>query len=370
MRFQEEFPQEMPLNGIETIFRDFYRKYPERNLELPHPLESFSDILKASAEQSGVPFSNLLMQSSLDEDLFFHRDSDTELYRHLRYLPANWHSHAFFEIVCVVEGCCINYMGEQELSMKKGDVCIIAPETIHALSAFSDDCVVINIILRTSTFEKAFFGVLTNEDVLSDFFSRSLYHSRNRSYLLFRTGGDQEVFDFVLYAYREFHRNHLYRERFLNNIISAFFILLLRNHGSDVSFPEDDKNDCDQNVVFILKYIQEHFTAVTMKELSEFFSYSERQLQRIIKSSTGCSFSANIQRLKMRHAARLLKNPGMSVSAVAEELGYQDAGNFRNVFKKYYGVTPGEYREKSPAFPKFPESQKFSPGPDDNPSRI
>lgn len=345
MRFQEEFPRQTALNEMERICRDYYRKYPERHLDLPHATESFSDILEAASQKAAGPYAGLLLQDRLNEELFFHSGSDTEIYRHLRYLPASWHSHSFFEIVCVTEGSCTNYIGGREIPMQAGDICIIAPETLHAVSAFSDDSIIINIILRTSTFERAFFGVLANEDVLSDFFSRSLYHSQTRSYLLFRTGKDTEVFDFVLYAYREFSRNHLYRERFLNNIISAFFIVLLRNHGADVIFSEKEKSGYDENAVLILKYIQEHFATVTLKELADFFCYSERQVQRILKTCTGSSFSAIIQSLKMRRAARLLKNPGVSVADAAQELGYQDAGSFRQAFKKYYGSAPGEYRK-------------------------
>lgn len=38
-------------------------------------------------------------------------------------------------------------------------------------------------------------------------------------------------------------------------------------------------------------------------------------------------------------------NPDISLSVIAEELGYQDSGNFRHTFKKFYGVTPAEYRD-------------------------
>lgn len=230
--------------------------------------------------------------------------------------------------------------------MQAGDICIIAPSTQHAISVFSDECIVINILLRTSTFETAFFGILADSGVLSDFFMRTLYHSKTHPYLFFRTDKDQEVLDYVLYAYQEFLDNHQYKERFLNNIISAFFIILLRNHGSSVCIPEIDTQGNDENVIFILKYIQENYCTVTLKELAHFFHYSERQLQRIIKSSTGSSFSENIQKLKMRQAVRLLSNPDLSIAAVAEELGYQDTGNFRHIFRKYYGMTPFEYREQ------------------------
>ena len=347
MIFRDAFPQQNQLNSLEHTFKLLHTQFPERNLQLPHSSEYLSDILKLAAQRSGRSFPNQLLESRLEEDSFFRSGFDTELYRHLRYLPACLHSHSFLEVVCVVEGNCMNYIQEQELHMHKGDICIIAPETTHAISAFSDDCVIINIVLRTSTFEKVFFGVLSENDVLSDFFTRTLYHSKTHPYLFFRTGEDQELFDYALYAYREFLRNRQYKERFLNNIVGAFFIILLRNHGSNVIVPEADSHGHDENVVFILKYLQENYTSVTLKELAEFFNYSERQIQRIIKNCTGMSFSQNIQKLKMRQAARLLINPDMPISAIAEELEYIDPGNFRHIFKKYYGMTPAEYREQN-----------------------
>ncbi|MCI9441257.1 MAG: AraC family transcriptional regulator [Ruminococcus sp.] len=36
----------------------------------------------------------------------------------------------------------------------------------------------------------------------------------------------------------------------------------------------------------------------------------------------------------------------MSVTEVAENVGYTDVRNFRRIFKRYYGVTPTKYRDK------------------------
>ncbi len=344
MIFREKFPKQMEMNELELTLKELWTAHPELNLNYPHPQEYYTQVFAHVAHMTNHPFPDKILNARLDEPSFFREDYDTELYRHLRYLPAILHSHSFLEIVCVIEGTCTNYVQQQELHMKKGDICIIAPETEHAISAFSDDFIIINIILRVSTFEKAFFGVLSENDVLSDFFMRTLYHSKTHPYLYFRAGNDQELFDYVLYAYEEFLGNHQYKTRFLNNIISAFFIILLRNHGADVIVPEIDAKGCDENVIFLLKYMQENFSTVTLSSLAEFFNYSERQIQRIIKKSTGMSFSENIQKLKMKRASQLLRDPDKPISEIAEELGYSDVGNFRHVFKKYFGSTPVEYR--------------------------
>jgi AraC-like DNA-binding protein/mannose-6-phosphate isomerase-like protein (cupin superfamily) len=347
MTFQETFLHEVHLNEMEVFLKEYHLRHPERHLDLPHSVESCEDVLALATRSTSDEHIRRFLESSLSEDTFFHSGFDTELYRHVRYLPANWHSHSFFEIACVVEGQCVNYFKNHELHMKKGDVCIIAPETPHAVSVFSDDTVLINIVLRISSFESAFFSTLANEDTLSDFFTKALYHSSSHSYLMFSTGGDPAVFDFVLYAYQEFNQHHQYKGRFLNNLVNAFFIMLLRNHGTEVTFAENGSMENHEYIVLILKYIQENYTTVTLKELSSLFSYSERQLQRIIKSCTGSSFLTVVQKLKMREAERLLKRTDIPIHAIAEKLGYQDIGNFRHVFEKYYDVTPAEYRGSS-----------------------
>ena len=315
MKFTDHYTHEIntDLRPLEWVFNSLHAQNPSRQLDLPHEVASCRDILLKASQTTSDPLSSLLA-TTLNEDSFFHKDLDCEIYQHLRYLPCTWHKHAFLEVVCVMEGSCTNYILEQK------------------------------IILRISTIETAFFGTLSENDILSDFFMRTLYNSKTHPFLLFSTNGDTEALNYVGYAYEEYKSNRQYRKRMLNSIINAFFIVLLRNHGANVFVPALTDSDKDQNLVYILKYMQEHFTTVSLKELAAFFNYSERQLQRIIKTSTGMSFSENILKLKMNHAARLLSNPDLPVAAIAEELGYSDTGNFRAVFKKYYGITPMEFR--------------------------
>ncbi len=348
MNFNDYFYIELntSLTDREIVFKEIFNKHPDRALYIPHNLDEVRDILEEAYQNNPDNFKEKLFNAHLIENTFFKNNADTELYQHCRYLPAMWHSHNFFEIICVIKGNCTNYIKNQELPMKRGDICIIAPEISHAISAFSDDCFICNILLRTSTFEKAFFGTLEENDILSNFFARCLYHSPSNPYLYFQTGYDTEVFNYIGYAYHEFSRNRQYKNRMLNSIINAFFIILLRNHGNNVIVPEFINTSQSEDVVFILKYIQEHFNTVSLAELSKFFNYSERQIQRIIKTSTDLSFSENILRLKMKKAKKLLKNSDISISVIAKETGYTDSGTFRQAFKKYYGMTPQKYRSQ------------------------
>ncbi len=332
------------LRDFEVTLKSLYEQFPERHLDKPQELDDVSDIIEMADAQCPNAFADSLIHRKLEEDLYFSHDSDVEIYQHLRYLPANWHSQDFIEIACVINGICTNYIANQVIEMQTGDICIIAPNTTHAISAFSDDCLLFNYIVRTSTFEEAFFGVLSENDILSDFFMRSLYHKSAHPYLLFRAGEDEELFGYITASLNEFSHNREYRNRMLNYFINVFFITLMRNHGTDIIFPESRTPQENENTLLILKYMQEHYNTVTLTELASFFNYSERQIQRIIKDSTGMSFSQNIQKLKLRQAIHLMQNPNLSIAQISEELGYSAPENFRHVFKKYYGMTPMEYR--------------------------
>lgn len=349
MKFCNTFSIEIStaLTPLEQEFRRLITQYPALHPQSVCELPEAEPLLKEAVSHAGTQDGlSRLFLNTLQEDSFFRTGYDVELYRHLRYLPAIRHSHDFLEIVCIMQGTCTNWIAGQQIAMQEGDICIIAPDTQHAVGVFSDDCIVFNILLRTSTFEQAFFGVLSENDILSDFFMRTLYHSKSHPFLLFRAGYDQELFNYIGFACHEFRHNRQYKNRMLVSVINAFFIVLLRNHSADVILPESKPQGGDENLIFLLKYMQEHYTDITLADLALFFHYSERQLQRIIKNSTGMSFSENIRKLKMHRALRLLENPELSSERIAEILGYADAGSFRAVFKKYYGYTPNEYRSR------------------------
>jgi len=50
-----------------------------------------------------------------------------------------------------------------------------------------------------------------------------------------------------------------------------------------------------------------------------------------------------INRLRLRQAVRLLKQPDAKVAAVAAELGFDSLSHFHRLFKRHYGLTPAAY---------------------------
>lgn len=64
-----------------------------------------------------------------------------------------------------------------------------------------------------------------------------------------------------------------------------------------------------------------------------------------LKALTGYAPADYIRILRLQHAALLLKEGKYTVTEVADMVGFSDAKYFREVFKKYYEVSPSKYAE-------------------------
>ena len=166
-----------------------------------------------------------------------------------------------------------------------------------------------------------------------------------RIQVMFHTEEDHELLSVFERSYLEFHSHHRFRRQMANALISEFMILLLRKHEHHADAPFLKSSGNSENIIYILTYIQEHITSITLKELSQFFNYSERHLQRIVEAATGMTFTELVQKQKMKLAASLLINSELPIELVCEQAGYASANNFRRIFMKYYGCTPREYRK-------------------------
>lgn len=330
------------MESDEIFYKKIYQKYPDAHLDQTHTLK---EIAKLCPEAAFYANTNLPYQpdNALDETIL-PAESAIDIFRHYRYAPAFLHSHTFFEMIYVLHGTCKNIFSSHSISMHEGDICIVAPTIVHALSAFSDDCVVYNFIMKSQTFEAVFLNTLPKYGTLHDFFSRALYAPGSQFYLYFKTGKDQQLLNMLEKILEEHHNQKLYCSSMTNALLTIFFINLLRNHEKNMIVPNPVGKKQENNIIFILKYIEMHYNSLTLSELATFFNYSERHLTRILKNYTGQTFSTLIQNVRLSRAAELLKQPELSVTTIMEEIGYSNITHFYRIFEKKFGMTPAEYR--------------------------
>ncbi len=271
---------------------------------------------------------------------------DILLMKHPNYSPVFSHSHNFFEAIYVLEGTAKHTISGQQMLLSTGDFCIISPKTEHLVGVFDDHTVLINLLIRKSTFEKVFQRLLQGYNILSYFFLNNLMHKCISDYLLFHTGNDEIIQNEIMNMYLEFENKQPYFSEILNCRLSLFFAELLRNHETDYELSGTNTKKHMQTY-HILKYIQENYKTVSLQDVASHFNYTPEYTSRLIKNSTGNSFSNLILEMKMRHASNLLSNTNLTIANIAEDIGYQSLWHFTRIFKKYFQTTPGNYRLKN-----------------------
>ena len=84
-----------------------------------------------------------------------------------------------------------------------------------------------------------------------------------------------------------------------------------------------------------------------VEEIASQLNMSSQTFRRRLLSVTGDSPKAFISAIQMELATKLLSNhPEMPISQVANRCGYDEATSFNRIFRKVYGMTPTQYREK------------------------
>ena len=96
----------------------------------------------------------------------------------------------------------------------------------------------------------------------------------------------------------------------------------------------------------ILNYIDANYTIIqSVNHIAESCSVSEAYIHRIVKQATALTVKEYINRLRLRHAIHEMDCTSNSLALISRSCGFQSVSYFYRVFKKYYGMTPTEYRK-------------------------
>ena len=96
-----------------------------------------------------------------------------------------------------------------------------------------------------------------------------------------------------------------------------------------------------------LQYIREHYTEnITVIDVAKHIGYSESYFGYAFKKKYKMSVGQYIRELQLAKSKDLLGNTNFSVSSVASYVGFDDSNYFSALFKKYFGLSPKEYRKQ------------------------
>lgn len=131
----------------------------------------------------------------------------------------------------------------------------------------------------------------------------------------------------------------LLSNKYITDLITLCFTESRKEHEGEYSIPE--------KLIQIHSFLEEHyFEKISLEHLSEQFFISKYHLSREYKKTYGVTLLNDLTSKRISHAKSMLRFSSSSVESIAQACGFQDAGYFIKVFRKYENMTPLEYRKK------------------------
>ncbi|MFN7252280.1 MAG: response regulator [Anaerobacillus sp.] len=118
-------------------------------------------------------------------------------------------------------------------------------------------------------------------------------------------------------------------------------------HGVKQSIVIDQKGERVKIVQKVKGYIDSNIAEdLSLQKISDFVYLHPTYLSKIYKDETGETLSDYICRIRMGKAAHLLRHTHQKINDISKKVGYSNPSYFIKVFRKYFVLTPQEYRKK------------------------
>lgn len=94
-------------------------------------------------------------------------------------------------------------------------------------------------------------------------------------------------------------------------------------------------------------YIREHYDSdISVGQIAQKFGITPNYLSTVFKSEMHVSFVQYLTEIRMAKAKELLAQRDLTISAIAEKVGYQNAAYFTRVFRENTGLQPTDFRKQ------------------------
>lgn len=110
---------------------------------------------------------------------------------------------------------------------------------------------------------------------------------------------------------------------------------------------QKERRACSGYVQQCCEYVCQHYREkILLDDIADHLHISPTYLSRIFSREMKIRLQEYISRFRVERAANLLKYSDESIARIGDYVGFPSQSYFGNTFKRYTGMTPGQYREK------------------------
>ena len=251
------------------------------------------------------------------------------------------HSHEFSELVIVYRGWGEHLIFGERRPICAGDVFLIKEQTRHGYENLHD-LALCNLLFDLHEVNNPLFALCRYPVLRSLFLLEPGFSSRRRGLRL-----SPEELPEILEILSEIEKEQNGREEDFASAMSAWLVLLTvklsRLHGTGQEQAQEGSFELYRLLNEISDRSQEEWSRERMAKLA---GMSVSTLTRHFRRATGYPPNEYLLMLRLKQSLLLLVNPELSISDIADRVGFSDSNYFCRLFRKNTERSPSEYRRQ------------------------
>ena len=257
--------------------------------------------------------------------------------------PYPIHTHDFSELVIVVSGHGEHVTGNSIISVERGDVFIINGDQKHGYQNLQD-LHLINLLFDIDKMGIPLFDLWESPAFQTLFrVAPGLRGEKQKVKHLHIAEDELKELLTLVEKERQLEEESTKPSMFLRMVVFLeivnFLIQIFETH---------DKTDhiVSYSLGEVFAYLEKNLDKnPSIQELCNIGNMSESSLLRAFKTLTSMSPKKYHTHRRMQKAADLLKHTQLSITEIADTLGFEDSNYFTRLFRKYLRMSPSEYKK-------------------------
>lgn len=250
--------------------------------------------------------------------------------------------HNYYEFIYICSGSGSHYNHQVSSKFSAGDLFLTKPDEEHAFNI--EEHAEVYIVRFTDCARIVLKELVENSN------GRAVALAKAKSPLNPKVTFNDEEKELVLQIFKLLRQ--LYENASKNEDLSYYQLLcLVAVIERNLLYSKEQKNKPtrEKDINLILNHIHKHLQnpeILTLSYIASKFNMSSNLLGIYFKQETGESVKRYINKCRLEVIGKKVENSKLSFSELAYQFGYVDESHFHKSFKKFYGMSPSDYRVK------------------------
>ena len=258
-------------------------------------------------------------------------------------VPFHWHEEA--ELIVIKKGKGVVLVDLCPYEVAAGDIVFVLPGQLHAIRQ-RGGCVMEyeNILFRSELLEGSGVDLCSShflQPLFSGLVNFSPYIGEHCTYY-------ETVSGCIAPIYSVCSRRPFGYQIAVKGFLFQLLFALLTNHTMiQETGSQTGHRKALEKVKLVLAYVQRHYgRAISIEEIAGVCHYSKSHFMKFFKEAMGVGFIQYLNDYRLGIASQRLLSGQEGILEVAGSCGFENLSYFNRLFKRKYGMSPGQFRNQ------------------------